>query len=302
LTTSPSFFQKYLKHASETIQEQVPETQSMVQSQTIRINPLRIVSAVLLIISPFLTWITVSAFGLTAQATLFDVTQSIVPLQIPQNLPVVSLFATVLLILGGVILLKAPKIGLPMATAGIIAYLSVSYILYGSPSSVIPIAIAPGIGLVTATVSVAIGTISLRVHSQALDEYFLKVRTRPGITAAGLSIATTALAIDGLDHAGQGELSSFIGTGTIEPVFHLGFLVSIILVTVVFLVRKKWTSTPVNSIIIAAAFAFVLLDSAYHLSTGEVSGFLGHDSTEIMLHVLAYYGTAFLLIGRLVKQ
>ena len=274
----------------------------MVQSQTIRINPLRIVSAVLLIISPFLSWVTVSAFGLTAQATLIDVTQSIVPLQIPQNLPMVSLFATILLILGGMILLKAPKIGLPIVTAGIAAYISVSYILYGSPSSVIPIVIAPGIGLVTATVSVAIGTISLRVHSQALNEYFLKIKTRPGITAAGLFIAITALAIDGLVHTGQGELSSFIGTGLIEPVFHIGFLISIILVTVFFLVRKKWISTPVNPIIVAAAFAFVLLDAAYHLSTGEISGFLGHDSTEMMLHVLAYYGTAFLLIGRLVKQ
>ncbi len=274
----------------------------MVQSQAVRINPLRIVSAVLLIISPFLSWVTVSAFGLTAQATLIDVTQSIVPLQIPQNLPVVSLFAAILLILGGVILLKAPKIGLPIATAGILAYLSVSYILYGSPTSIVPIVIAPGIGLVTATVSVAIGTISLRVRSRALNEYFLKIKTRQGITAAGVFIATTALAIDGLVHTGQGELSSFIGTGTTEPVFHMGFLIMIILVTVLFLVRKKWTSTPVNSITVAAAFAFVLLDAAFHLSTGEVSGFLGHDSTEIMLHVLAYYGTAFLLIGRLVKQ
>ncbi len=273
----------------------------MVQSQSIRINPLRIVSAVLLIISPFLSWITVSAFGLTAQATLIDVTQSSVPLQIPQNLPSVSLFAAILLIMGGIILLKMPRIGLPIATAGILAYLSVSYNLYGSPSSVIPVVIAPGIGLVTATVGIAIGTISLRVHSQALDEYFQKIKTRQGITAAGLFIATTALSIDGLNHAGQGELSSFIGTRTIEPVFHLGFLISILLVTVLFQVRKKGTSTPVNSIIVAAAFAFVLLDAAYHLSTGEVSGFLGHDSAEIMLHVLAYYGTAFLLIGRLAK-
>jgi len=274
----------------------------MVQSQTIRINPLRIVSAILLIISPFLSWITVSAFGLTAQATLIDVTQSIVPLQIPQNLHSVSLVAAILLILGGMILLKAPKIGLPMATAGIIAYLSVSYILYGSQTSVIPVVIAPGVGLVTSTISVAIGTISLRVHSQAWDEYFQKVKTRQGITAAGLFIAATALAIDGLVHTEQGELSSFVGTGTIEPVFHLGFLISIILVIVLFLVRKMWASTPVNSIIVAAAFAFVILDAAYHLSTGEVSGFLGHDSSEVMLHVLAYYGTAALLVGRLVKQ
>ena len=274
----------------------------MVQSQTVKINPLRIVSAVLLIISPFLSWITVSAFGLTAQATIVDVAQSTVPLQIPTNLPLVSQLAAALLILGGMILFKMPKIGLPIATAGILAYLSVSYSLYGSPTSIIPIVIAPGIGLVTATVSVAIGAISLRVHSQPLGQYFQKLKTRQGITAAGLFIATTALAIDGLAHTGQGALSSFIGTGTIEPVFHMGFLISVIVVTLLFLVRKKWTSTPVNSIIVAAAFAFVLLDAAYHLSRGEVSGFLGHDSAEIMLHVLAYYGAAFLLIGRLVRS
>src|SRR5260370_7798705 len=115
------------------MQEQVPETQPMVQSQTIRINRLRIVSSVLLIISPFLSWLTVSAFGLTAQATLIDVTQSIVPLQIPQNLPVLALFSAILLILGQVVFLTAPQPPSPIPTHQPLPYLPASYILYPSP-------------------------------------------------------------------------------------------------------------------------------------------------------------------------
>ena len=274
----------------------------MVQSQTIKVNPLRIVSAVLLIISPFLSWITVSAFGLTAQATLIDVTQSTVPLQIPTNLPIVSLLAAALLVLGGMILFKAPKIGLPIAGAGILAYLSLSYTLYGSPTSVIPIVIAPGIGLLTALVSIGIGTVSLRTPSQALNECIQKAKTRQGLTVIGLFVASVSLTIDGLNHTAQRELSAFIGTGLVEPIFHIGFVTSIFLLAVLFSVRRKWGSIQVNSILIASAFAFIMLDAAYHLSNGEVSGFLGHDAQEMLLHISTYYGAAFLLVAQLLRR
>ncbi len=274
----------------------------MVNFQAVRINPLSIVSTVLFLVSPFLSWITISAFGLTAQATLIDITRSNVPLDIPQNLPLASIITTILLMIGGVAILRTTKIGLPIAISGLAVYLYTSYTLYRTPASVIPITIAPGLGLIVALVSIAIGTASLRVKQQQIGNYVVKVTTRQGITAVGVFIATTALAIDGLSHAGQGELTSFTGTGTVEPVFHVGLIVSISLATVLFLFRKSWTSATVNSITIAAAFAFLLSDAAYHIATGEVSVFLGHDSAEIMLHVLAYYGTAFLLIGRLVRQ
>ncbi len=274
----------------------------MVNFQTVRINPLSIVSTGLFLISPFLSWITISAFGLTAQATLIDITRSNVPLDIPQNLPLASTITTILLMIGGVAILRTSKIGLPIAAIGLAIYLYASYTLYRTPASVIPITIAPGLGLIAALVSTAIGTASLRVKPEQIGNYVLKVKTRQGITAVGVFVATTALAIDGLNHAGQGELTGFTGTGTIEPIFHVGLLVSISLAIILFLFRNSWTSSTVNSITIAAAFAFLLSDAAYHLSLGEVSAFLGHDSAEIMLHVLAYYGTAFLLIGRLVRQ
>ena len=302
MTTSPSFFQKSLKRASQTIQDQSLETRSMVQLQTLRINPLSIVSAALFLISPFLSWITVSAFGLTVQSTLPDITRSNVPLDIPQDLPVASAITTILLIIGGLALLRTAKIGLPIAAVGLVVYLSTSYSLYRTPVSVIPITIAPGLGLVTAIVSEGIAAASLRVQPRPVRTYLLKITSRRGITTIGVFTATTALTIDGLNHIGQGEFSSFIGTGAIEPVFHLGFLVSILLISIFFLARRSWTSPTTNSITIAAAFAFILLDAAYHISTGEVSGFLSHDPTETMLHVFAYYGTAFMLVGRLAKK
>ncbi len=291
-----------MRRASNSVQEQHLEMRSTVNFQTVRINPLSIASAALFFISPLLSWITVSAFGLTAQATLIEIARSKVPLDIPQNLPLVSTITTILLTAGGVVILRATKVGLPIAISGIAVYLYASYTLYRTPASVIPITIAPGLGLIVALVSTAICTASLRIKSQQIRDYVLKVKTRQGITAVGVFIGTTALAIDGLNHAGQGELSSFIGTGAIESVFHGGLLISISLVTILFLFRKNWATATVNSVAIVAAFTFLILDVAYHISTGEVSVFLGHDSTEIMLHILAYYGTAFLLVGRLIRQ
>jgi hypothetical protein len=270
--------------------------------RSFQINPLRIASAALFIAAPFFSWITVSAFGITAEATLLDVANSNTPLNVPSNLPLISVIATILLLIGGLVILRKATIGLPVATTGLALFLYSSYNLYGSPVSIVPVVVAPGIGLLAALVSIAIGAASFRVPNLEASSLIIKARTREGITGIGLFIASLALTLDGLNHTGQGELSAFIGTGMIEPVFHLGFIISILLLAVLFSMRKKWVSKPANSILIATAFAFILLDAAYHLSTGEISGFVGHDSTEILLHASAYYGAAFLLIGRLMKR
>jgi hypothetical protein len=264
-------------------------------------NPLSIASAALFITAPFLPWITVSAFGLTAEATLLDVANSNTPLSIPSDLPLISVIATVLLVVGGLVILRRAKLGLPVATAGLVLFLFSSYKLFGSPASIIPVVVAPGIGLLAALVSVGVGAASFRVPSLDTISLISKAGTKEGMTGIGLSIASLALVLDGLNHAGQGELSAFVGSGTIEPIFHLGFLVSIILLLFLFAFRRQSISKPLNSGLILAAFAFIILDAAYHITTGEIAEFVGHDSTEIILHVSAYYGAALLLIGRLVK-
>jgi hypothetical protein len=273
----------------------------MVELKTLRISPLSVVSAVLFIVAPFLSWISLSTFGITENSTLVDVARSDVPLNIPQNLPFASLIAMILLVAGGFVILKSLKIGLPTATVGLAIFLYVSYGLFGSPVSVIPVVIAPGIGLLAAIVSAAIGTVSLRIPGQEFQSYVQKIKTREGLTVAGLFMASMALLLDGLNHAGQQELSEFIGRGMLEPIFHLGFITSISLLVVLFSIRKKFVSKLTNTILVGTGFLFIILDAAYHISTGEMSGFFGHDSTELILHVSAYYGAALLLIGRLAK-
>jgi hypothetical protein len=272
-----------------------------VNLRNLQINPLSVTSSILFIIAPFLSWVTVSAFGLTADATLFDLAGGRAPLSVPSNLPQASLIAAILIIVGGLIILKTVKVGLPVAAAGLAMFLFTSYGLYGSSVSVIPVVIAPGIGLLTGTASVGVGAASFGIHCQDFKSYLRKIRTREGITGAGLFIATFAIALDGLNHAGLRELSSFVGSGMIEPLFHLGFFVSIFLLALLFSVRRRFLSVPINSFLIGAAFTLIVMDAVYHISTGDVTGFVGHDPTEIILHASAYYGAAFLLVGRLLK-
>jgi len=273
----------------------------MIDFRNMRVNPLSVISAVLFILAPFFSWITVSAFGLTAEATLLDVASSKTPLSIPPALPQASLLATILLVVGGLILPKIVRVGLPVATAGLALFLLESYSLFGSPVSVIPIVVAPGIGLLTALVSIGVGAASFRVRSQELKTLVRKLSTRQGLTEIGLFVATFSLVLDGLNHAVLGQLSAFLGAGLAEPVFHLGFLSAIFLLVFLFSVRKEFQSELMDSALIIAGFAFIILDAAYHISTGGASGFVGHDLTEIVLHVSTYYGTAFLVIGRFFK-
>ena len=273
----------------------------MNELRIVKVNPLRIVSAILLVVSPFLSWITVSFFGLTVESTLVDISRSDVHLQVPENLALISTITAIVLILAGLAQLKTAKIGLPLAVVGLVPYLYASSSVYGAPVSVIPIIIAPGLGLLISLASIVIGAVSLRVQPQTLDVMLQKFKTRQGITGVGLFLAAVALSLDGLNHAGQRELSSFTGIGIVEPIFHIGFILSITLLTILFSLRKRWASIQANTLIVGVAFMLVLLDAAYHLSTGEVSGFLGHDPTELLLHASAYYGTAFLVIGRLVR-
>jgi hypothetical protein len=265
----------------------------------IRVNPMRITSSVLLILAPFLSWITVSAFGITAQSNLIDVSQSRTPLPIPPNLPVVSLFSIVLLIIGGLIILRKAIIGLPIATTGLGIYSFEAYSLYGSQVSAIPLVVAPGIGLLIALVAVGTGAVSLRIKSQDFSSLLNGLRTRDGLMGLGLFVASVALLLDGMNHAFQGEASAFFGTGIIEPLFHNGFFVSIFLLVFLFAARKWYQNPAMGSVLVLAAFAFIGLDAAYHLSSGDAAGFLGHDFQETILHTLAYYGTALVVIGRL---
>ncbi len=273
----------------------------MVQFRSIRVNPLRVASSLFLVIAPLLSWITVSAFGLTAEATLLDLAGARAPLSIPSLLPLVSVLATILIIVGGLMFLRVARTGLAFATTGLGMFVFEAQGLFGSPVSIVPVVIAPGIGLLTAVVGVGVGAASFRVQSQETTFLIKKVWTRQSLTSIGLFTATVSLVLDGLSHAGLGQISAFLGEGLIEPVFHMGVLASVGLLVFLFDVRKRYSSVRLNSALVATSFAFIILDAAYHTATGSVSGFLGHDWTEVLLHVSAYYGTAFLVIARLFK-
>src|SRR5215831_4776931 len=127
---------KPLKQATQTLQQSSPETVQLKELGTVNINPLRIVSTILFIAAPFLSWITLSAFGLTVESTLIDISRSDVPLQIPETLPLISTITTIILIVAGIAQLRIAKIGPPLAVAGLVPYLFVSSTVYGAPVSV----------------------------------------------------------------------------------------------------------------------------------------------------------------------
>jgi hypothetical protein len=47
---------------------------------------------------------------------------------------------------------------------------------------------------------------------------------------------------------------------------------------------------------------FFISDAIYHTVLGEYQAFIGHNSVEIILHILTYYGLAAITIGTLLLR
>ena len=266
--------------------------------EKLRINPLGILSAVFLILAPFGAWMTLSAFGYTSQSNLFEIVESQTSFSIGAGLPSVALYSSIFLIIAGLTVWKKPKVGLLLATASVAVFGVESYSIFGTFPGAIPVSILPGIGFFFGLIGIIIGIGSLRTSEQPLSYYLAALRTRLGLGEAGVVMASTFLAADGWTHWSQGALSAFLGTGILEGVIHRVFFIGLGCLLLVFLVNKSFILERSGGLLVLATFCGLLLDSIYHVTTGSVIAFVGHDSAEILFHALTYYGVVSLVVAR----
>jgi hypothetical protein len=266
-----------------------------------QVNPVRIASSAFLIIAPFLSWITLSTFGLDEQSTLWDIARFRTAIPISNNLGTASLWSAFLLTLGGLFLTRNVKAGILIASSGLAAFLAESLPVFGWQPSVIPVLISPGIGLPVASVALVLGVLSVAFEARPISFLARRLVTRDGVVKVGLSITALSLTLDGLNHSMQGELLAVLGSGIFENILHGAMLAIVgLLVGAVFLKEAVLTRLKAGSAF--SAFLFLVFDGIYHLSIGGVSDFVGHDPTEVFLHVSSYYGIAFVLIGSFVLK
>lgn len=109
-------------------------------------------------------------------------------------------------------------------------------------------------------------------------------------------MALVSLALDGLNHSALGQLPDLLGSSPLEEILHIGFFVGLGLTAAV-LVRVGFEPRLLVRLIVIGTFAFLLADGAYHLYGGDVLDFVGHNSTEVIVHTVTYYGVVLIVIS-----
>ncbi len=283
----------------------------MLRRHQIRINPLKVASALFLIISPFMTWITIVSvviyqnivvFGAAAQSNLLLVSSDQLGTNISPSAIVGATASILLLVFGGLAMLKSAKLGVPIAAAGLLAYLVPFFPMFGSATSGLEQTfVSPGVGLFVAGTGVVLGSISPLTRSESASTLFRNVKTARGLSTLGVSIGTIGLGLDVLNHSALGQLPDFIGLGPTEQVLHLGLVAGVLSMLIVLVMKGP----AYNRYLLALSTATLLLlgsDSVYSLSAGNLHEFLGHNLTETVLHLSVYYGVALTLVGSLLRR
>jgi|SRR5215831_1409673 len=271
--------------------------------QKFKINPLGLLSAAFMILAPFGAWMTLSAFGYTSQSNLFDIVRSQTSFPIEASVASTATYSTILLIIGGLLVWKKPKMGLLLAIASLALFGTESFSTFGTSQGPIPVSILPGIGFFLGVCGVLLGVGSLRTDRLSIPAYVAALRTRLGLGEAGVVVSSIFLGADGWSHWSNGELSGFLGTGFLEGSIHRAFFLGVTALLLVFVVNKTFFQERWGAVLVAGTFGALLLDVVYHLMTGSVVDFVGHDGTEVLLHALSYYGVVSLVIARfLIKQ
>ena len=266
--------------------------------EKLRINPLGVLSAVFMILAPFGAWMTLSAFGYTSQSNLFEIIQSQTSFPVGAGLASIAVYSSILLIIAGLVVWKKPKVGLLLATASVVLFGVESYSTFGMFPGPIPVSILPGIGFFLGISGVIIGFGSLRTVEQPFSQLLGSFRTRIGLGETGIVVTSIFLAADAWTHWSDGGLSGFLGVGTLEGVIHRAFFVGVAALLLVFLVNKSFVLDRVGGLLVLATFGALLFDGVYHLTTGSVTEFVGHDAAEVLFHALSYYGVVSLVIAR----
>ncbi len=270
--------------------------------ESVRINPLKITSGAFMLSAPFGAWMTLSVFGFVSGSNLWEITNSQTSFPISQGLASSASYSGILLVLGGLVSLRWTKLGLPIAAVAMSLFGIESYSAFGSFPSAFPVSILPGLGVFLALCGIVLGLGALRKGEMTVTSLLARVRAPEGLVEVGIFLTTIFLAADAWNHWADGQLSGFLGVTFVEGVLHRIFAVGVIALLVMFLVQKSLILGRDGGVLVLATFSALILDAAYHFVVGSVVSFVGHDATEIMLHVFTYYGVAFLIIARVLLK
>jgi len=292
--------------------------------QNIKINSLELTCSAFLLLSPFLTWITLVILitespgfvlrlitGFAVQSNLFDIASYHAGMNIAQSVASSALISALLLLSGGlIILIRKVRIGLSVATFGLILFAIISYPIFGTTNHgrTTTAYISAGIGFFVALVGIVIGVVALRIPKRHPIGLLIKaMKTREGLIKAGLFISAVSIVLDGLNHTALGQLSNFLDTNTFEMTLHFGFYLSLALLAVWFIFHQNSRRLVSNYMISGLLLAllpvgFFISDAIYHTVLGEYQAFIGHNSVETILHILTYYGLAAITIGTLLLR
>jgi len=275
------------------------------------INPLQVMSAALVLLSPFLSWITlvtvvvvnrIAVFGSGVQPTLLSIANAQAGMNLPLGGVTAGLYSTLALLFGGLIALRSRKFGLPLSGLGVGAFVLAFYSIFGSSVQGYEYSfVSPGIGLFVASAGVIIGVISVRIPKGTFSELLGALKTRNGMAGVGVFVGGFSLTLDLLDHWALGQLPAFLGESGVEEVLHLGLLFGVFLSLGLFALRGAYRTDSLLTSTVAFGFSFLVLDGAFHLLTGNPQEFLGHNSSEVSLHLAAYYGLVTMLASRFLQ-
>ncbi len=270
----------------------------IVRLQDFSINPLRIASAFLIVTAPFAAWMTLSVFGFVVESNLWSIARSETNFPISSTVTITALFLAVLLIVAGLISLKRPVIGLPIAFGALLAFFFEAYSSYGTFSGGILVSILPGLGFFMTLSGIILGLGSLRGPEIRLGQIVPHVLTETGLAQTGLFVAAIGLAGDGWNHWSADHLPAFMGLTGFELVFHRLFLAGVSTLVVIMLVRGNLIFERMGGSVVLILFSALMFDVIYHFSTNTIVGFIGDNPIELLLHSFIYYGTTLIVIAR----
>ena len=275
-------------------------------------SSLGIASAIFLIASPFLAWVTIVSvvvyqgfgiFGTATQSDLLGVSAGRVGTDIPAAASVIALVLIIALVAGGLLMLRNPKAGLAVSGIPTLVLVTViSPIFGGNTSGLESTYVSPGIGLFTTFAGLALGAVSFRSASRPLSLHLDSLRTMKGLSTLGSFVSSVSLSLDVTNHLALGQLPEFIGDGPTEQFLHLGLVAGVAATAALVLLRHHLSSDFYLLSASLATLGVLGLDAALSLYVGTLHEFLGHNTIETALHLPVYYGVALMMVARLIGK
>jgi len=159
-----------------------------------------------------------------------------------------------------------------------------------------------GLGFFVAMTGILWGVFSMMQERKPLKVFVSHLASTEGLTKLGLILSMISIVLDALNHTSLGQIPAFLGSNYIEMMTHIGFLLSISCLFFAVTFKKNLPSfLPMQAIVVIPLF-FLISDAVYHFLNNRILDFVGHNSAEMSLHFLTYYGIALVIIGNLLVK